>query len=242
MNREELERAKVERSSALASDGEYVGDVQAIFYDRDTGEPEWIAIRTGFVPSKRVLVPTDGVEQDGESIRLPFGRTAIEESPGVEGDEIAPETEVLLYEHYGLEAPPLAQSTQALVRHEEELIVERRVEEAGIVRVRKTVEGDLVEQEVPVAVEHAAFDRVPADEGDSGLIETLPDGTVSIPILEEQLVVTKRLVVRERVLVRKQRAVERQTITDEVRHERVEIEADPGIELEIDGSSESGPV
>ena len=237
MNPDRLEQAKAERASAFSSDGDYVGDVEAIYYDRETGEPEWIGIRTGFVPSKRVLVPTTDAEDDGESIRLPFPRTAIEEGPGVEGDEIAPETEILLYEHYGLEAPPLAEETSALVRHEEELILGRRVEEAGIVRVRKTIDGEVVEQQVPVAVEHAALDRVPADANDSGLIETLPDGTVSIPILEEQVVVTKRLVVRERVLVRKHRTVERQSVTEELRHERVEIEADPGIELEVDGST-----
>lgn len=237
MNPDRLEQAKAERASVFSSDGEYVGDVEAIYYDRETGEPEWIGIRTGFVPSKRVLVPTTGAEHDEESIRLPFPRTAIEGSPGVEGDEIAPETEILLYEHYGLEAPPLTEETPALVRHEEELIVGRRVEEAGLVRVRKTIDGEVVEQEVPVAVEHAALDRVPADANDSGLIETLPDGTVSIPILEEQVVVTKRLVVRERVLVRKHRTIERQSVAEELRHERVEIEADPGIELEVDGST-----
>ena len=68
--------------------------------------------------------------------------------------------------------------------------------------------------------------RVPAGEGDSGEIETLPDGSVSIPVLEEELVVSKRLVVRERIIVHKDVATRVERIETELRRERVELEED----------------
>lgn len=68
----------------------------------------------------------------------------------------------------------------------------------------------------------------PAEEYDSGEIETLPDGSISIPILEEELVVTKRLVVKERIIVRKDTVTETRRVDAELRKERLEIEGDAG--------------
>jgi stress response protein YsnF len=60
-----------------------------------------------------------------------------------------------------------------------------------------------VETVIP-RVEHAEVERqAPADpSADSGEVEVLPDGSLSIPVFEEELVVQKRLVVRERIIVR----------------------------------------
>jgi hypothetical protein len=44
---------------------------------------------------------------------------------------------------------------------------------------------------------------VPVEGDDSGRVETLPDGSISIPVLEEQVVVSTRTVVRERLVVRR---------------------------------------
>jgi stress response protein YsnF len=62
---------------------------------------------------------------------------------------------------------------------------------------------------------------------DSGEVETLPDGSISIPILEEELVVYKRVVVRERLIVHKDAEVEHRTIGAELRRERVEVRNEP---------------
>jgi uncharacterized protein (TIGR02271 family) len=96
-----------------------------------------------------------------------------------------------------------------VVRHEEEASVRREEVEVGAVRARKNVETERVEQSVPRHVERVdELERAAANEGDSGEIEVLPDGSVSIPILEEELVVAKRTVVRERVIVRKRTETE----------------------------------
>ena len=122
-----------------------------------------------------------------------------------------------------------------IVRHEEELRLGARVEEQGAVRARKEVESERVAQTVPRRVEHVdELEHVPVGEGDSGEIETLPDGSISIPVLEEELVVTKRLVVRERVVVRKRTEVEEQVVEAELRKERVEIESTGAVEVEED--------
>ena len=119
----------------------------------------------------------------------------------------------------------------SVVRHEEELAVGTATTETGSVRVRKQVETYPIDQAVERHTEQIAGleERVPAVEGDSGEVETLPDGSVSIPVFEEELVVTKRVVVRERVIIRKSTVVDEHRIQTELRRERVEIDADPGV-------------
>ena len=116
-----------------------------------------------------------------------------------------------------------------IVRSEEELEVSTVTREAGRVRARKVVDHERVEQTVPVSSEQASTERVPAAEGDSGEVETLPDGSLSIPVFEERLVVEKRLVVRERVIIRKHTVVEEQLVIADLARERVEIDADDAV-------------
>jgi uncharacterized protein (TIGR02271 family) len=105
-----------------------------------------------------------------------------------------------------------------------------RPSHAGTVRARKSVETHPVEEEVSRLVEEADVESIPAESQDSGEIETLPDGSISIPVLEEQLVVTKRLVVRERIVIRKNARTEREVIRDELRKEQVSIETEGDVD------------
>ena len=112
----------------------------------------------------------------------------------------------------------------ATTRHEEELELGRQLAPLGNVHVEKRVETERVERGVPREVEHASVERLAAAEGDSGEIETLPDGSVSIPVLEEEIVVTKRVVVRERIVVRKEVATRTERVEADVRRERVDVD------------------
>lgn len=75
-------------------------------------------------------------------------------------------------------------------------------------------------------------------EADSGLVETLPDGSLSIPVFEEQIVVTKRLVVRERIVVRKHTVYEDHVVSADVKRERLEVEGDDGVVIRDEAASE----
>ena len=113
-----------------------------------------------------------------------------------------------------------------VVLSEEQLRVGTRTEESGRVRARKHVDVERVETRVDRGTEHADLERLAvADaEADSGQVETLPDGSLSIPVFEEQVVVTKRLVVRERVVVRKHTVYEEHVVSADLKRERLEVE------------------
>src|SRR3712207_1796650 len=84
-----------------------------------------------------------------------------------------------------------ADEAAAVTRFEEEAVVGTETVESGRLRLRKHVETESVEHVVGRRIERAGVgEHVPVAEGDSGEIEVLDDGSVSIPIFEEELVVT----------------------------------------------------
>jgi uncharacterized protein (TIGR02271 family) len=129
-----------------------------------------------------------------------------------------------------LATPPPTPDEAVLIRHEEEISRTDKVwRRAGVVRARKRIETLHVDEVIPRGVEDVALERVPVDADDSGQIETLDDGRISIPVYEEQLVVTKRVVLKERILIRKEMTIEREHVRADLRRERVDIEADDGV-------------
>lgn len=229
----ELEQAKRDAAAVSSSDGDFLGELEAIYYDNDTGEPEWLGIRSGFLPSRRVLVPVRGARLEGRSVIVEVSTSQTESAPEIAEEELSPEQEERLNAHYGLAQPVGTRVVEprddvpSVVRHEEELVVGRRLEELGVVRARKRVESERVETSVPYEVEQVTIERLPPNEDDSGVIEMLPDG-ISIPVLEEELVVEKELVVRERFIIRKEPRVDVEVVEADLRVERVDVDLEAG--------------
>jgi uncharacterized protein (TIGR02271 family) len=114
-----------------------------------------------------------------------------------------------------------------LIRSEEQLDVRAEPVLRPGVGVRKYAETEEVEAAYERAVEQVDdLERAPPAESDSGDVEVLPDGSVSIPVFEERLVVTKEVVVKERVIVRKRTVTETQLVRESLRRERVDVTGD----------------
>jgi uncharacterized protein (TIGR02271 family) len=111
----------------------------------------------------------------------------------------------------------------SVVRHEEEFRIGKRLEELGVLRLKTEVSTETVEGDFDIESEDADVTRIPVESEDSGQIETLSDGSVSIPLFEEQLVVSRRLVVRERIIVRKHTTARTEHVRGEVRREHVDV-------------------
>jgi uncharacterized protein (TIGR02271 family) len=110
---------------------------------------------------------------------------------------------------------------------EEELVAEKKVRQAGEVRVRKEVVEEQKQVSVPVmreevVVERTAADRTPAS-GDAPIFQ---EAEVAIPVMEEEVEVRKRPVVREEVRVGKEVHQEQRTASATVRREDVDVERD----------------
>jgi len=84
-------------------DGDKIGTIEDIFLDRQTGEPEWAAVKTGLFGLKRSLVPiTDAEATDDNQVRVPYQKEQVKDAPKVDPDgELSADEERKLWEHYG---------------------------------------------------------------------------------------------------------------------------------------------
>ncbi len=100
----------------------------------------------------------------------------------------------------------------------------------GFLRASKRVETVRVEEAVAQDREALDLERLPAAADDPGGVLTLEDGGISIPVYEEEVIVTRRVVLKERVVIRKRVETHTVPVSTEVRRERVEIDVDREIE------------
>jgi uncharacterized protein (TIGR02271 family) len=131
------------------------------------------------------------------------------------------------------------QPEDGVVRSEERLHVGSVLQDVGRVLARKLVGTRRDTQEVERSVEEVELDRTPAEPGDTGEVITLPDGSLSIPVFEEQVVVEKRLVVRERVVLRKYAVAHTEQVEADVRVEHVEVVAEPQVSDRVDAEGDA---
>ena len=122
-----------------------------------------------------------------------------------------------------------------LLLSEERLRAETAAVPAGSVTARKQVETRREAVTVDVGTEHADVQREKPLAEDDGEVHVLEDGSVSIPVFEEQVVVTKRLVVRERVVLRKHTVVEEHRVSADLRREHLVVEPDPAVAGRVTG-------
>ena len=110
-------------------------------------------------------------------------------------------------------------------RQEEELRAGVREREAGQVSVRKSVRTERERIAVPKKREEVSVERVPVADGTPGEIG---EGDVTIPVVEEEVVVEKRAVVKEEIKVRKDVVQDEEIVEADVRKEEIDIDDTSG--------------
>jgi uncharacterized protein (TIGR02271 family) len=254
---------------AHGRDGEKLGTIADIYLDRDTGEPEWAAIKTGLFGTKVSFAPLAEATHSGDGVQLPYTKDQLKDAPDAEADgELSQEEEAALYRHYGLdysEAPsdsglPTGHDAtdrdvtdgdltdrettgrgrvghdtsgpttdDAMTRSEEELRVGTAKREAGRARLRKYVVTENVTQTVPVQREEVRVEREPITEANVDDATSGPDISEEeheVVLHEEQPVVEKRVVPQERVRLDKDVRTQEETVSEEVRKERIEADGE----------------
>jgi uncharacterized protein (TIGR02271 family) len=221
------------------SDGDKIGSVEEIFYDEQTNQPEWVGIGTGFFGTKRVLVPLEGADLRGDALHVPYSKSHVKDSPNVEADEISEDAERELYAYYGVkaserrsdtvlpegrEAPRGRRGETEVTRSEEELQVGKREVGAGRARLRKWVETEPVEADVQLRRETARVTREPVDRRATGA--EIGEQEVDVELRAEEPMVRKETVAKERVGLEKDVETDVETVRDQVRKERVDVEGD----------------
>jgi uncharacterized protein (TIGR02271 family) len=218
------------------SNGDKIGDVDEIYYEEQTRVPQWIGIGTGFFKTKRALVPVRGSAPYEDGLMVPYEKDMVKDSPDVD-DDFSSEREADLAGYYGVgysrqrshsgltaSGRRSRKGEQSVTRAEEEVEVGKRSVEAGSARLRKWVETEPVALDVELQREVARVSRERIDEpvGDHDFSEE----EVQVPLHRDKPVVQKRTVAKERIGLEKDVNTEKETVRDELRKERVDVEGD----------------
>jgi uncharacterized protein (TIGR02271 family) len=250
-------------------DGDKIGKIEDIYLDRSTGEPEWVAVKTGLFGSNVSFVPIEGADTSGDDLRVSYEKDQVKDAPNVDPDgELSPEEERRLYQHYGrgdyddwtadsedrtealygrdtrddrdFDGDRDATGTvgrdtsgpttdDAMTRSEEELAVGTQRRETGRARLRKYVETENVQQTVPVQREQVRVEREPITDANRDAALDGPDISEEeheVTLHTEEPVVEKRTVPKERIRLDKDVHTDEETVSEDVRRERVEAEGD----------------
>jgi uncharacterized protein (TIGR02271 family) len=68
------------------SDGAKIGSVGQIYLDTDTGNPEWVAVRTGLFGVKETFVPLQRASVSDDRITVAYDKATVKDAPRVDPD------------------------------------------------------------------------------------------------------------------------------------------------------------
>ena len=255
------------------NDGDKIGKIEDVYLDRSSGEPEWVAVKTGIFGSNVSFVPISDASPAGDDLRVAYTKDQVKDAPNIDPDgELSPEEERRLYQHYGrsdydqwttdsedrtegflgrdsrddafadgdFDSDRDATGTvgrdtsgpttdDAMTRSEEELNVGTQRRETGRARLRKWVETENVQETVPVQREQVRVEREPIT--DANVDRALDGPEISeeeheVTLHTEEPVVEKRTVPKERIRLDKDVHTDEETVSEEVRRERIEADGD----------------
>lgn len=232
--------------NALSPDGAKIGTIQDIYYDEQTDQPEWLAVKTGLLGTRVSFVPLANARQQGDDVVVAYDKDRVKAAPNMDADgQLSQDEEARLYEHYGLAYSSAASDTglpegghvpsgrepsgadDAMTRSEEELRVAKTSQPAGKARLRKWVDTEHVSTTVPVAHEEVRVEREPIT--DANIDQAMKGAEISeseheVTLHEEQAVAAKETVPKERVRLEKDVVIEEAEVDADLRKERVETE------------------
>ena len=227
----------------VSSDGDKIGTLEEVYLDTQTGQPEWAAVNTGLFGRKQSFVPLAEADPARGEVVVPYSKDQVKGAPSVDPDgELSMDEEQRLYGHYGVsndndndndngdrEDVSGPTTDDAMTRSEEELRVGTAERERGRARLRKYVVTEEVQQTVPVRREEVRLEREPitdANVDDAVAGPEISEEEHEVTLHQEEIVTEKRAVPKERVRMTKDTVTDEETVSDEVRKERIEVEGD----------------
>ena len=88
--------------TVVSEDGSKIGKVGQVYLDDQTGEPEWVTVKTGLFGGAESFVPLAQADARGEELRVPYSKDKVKDAPRMEGDgHLSPDQEAELYSYYG---------------------------------------------------------------------------------------------------------------------------------------------
>jgi uncharacterized protein (TIGR02271 family) len=83
--------------------GQKIGSAAEVYLDDETGQPEWVTVRTGLFGTKESFVPIRNADLTDEGVRVPVSKEQVKDAPKIDTDgHLSPQEEEELYRYYGM--------------------------------------------------------------------------------------------------------------------------------------------
>ncbi|MGY1750173.1 MULTISPECIES: DUF2382 domain-containing protein [unclassified Modestobacter] len=84
------------------ADGDKIGTASEVYLDDQSGQPEWVTVKTGLFGTKESFVPIADADLTGDGVRVPVSKSQVKDAPKIDTDgHLSPEEEQELYRYYG---------------------------------------------------------------------------------------------------------------------------------------------
>jgi uncharacterized protein (TIGR02271 family) len=83
--------------------GQKIGSASEVYLDDETGQPEWVTVRTGLFGTKESFVPIRNADLTDDGVRVPVSKDRVKDAPKIDTDgHLSPQEEEELYRYYGM--------------------------------------------------------------------------------------------------------------------------------------------
>src|SRR4051794_12923559 len=87
----------------VGQDDKKIGKIDQVYVDRETGDPKFLAVKTGLFGSNVSFVPIDAARSDGGRISVPYTKDQVKDAPNIDADaDLSESEEQRIFEHYEL--------------------------------------------------------------------------------------------------------------------------------------------
>jgi uncharacterized protein (TIGR02271 family) len=201
------------------ADGDKLGNIESIYVDDQTGEPQWALVNTGLFGTKSTFVPLAQAARTGDQVQVPYQKQLVKDAPRIDPDQHLSESEEQeLWRHYGLDYGTTTADYD-----------DRDVAGTGLAG------GDVDSGDRD---RDAVYDEVP--DTAVGRDTSGPTTDDAMTRSEEELRVGTQTRERGRARLRKYVVTETQQVTVPVQREEVRVEREPITDANL-GAATSGP-
>ena len=235
-------------TTVRTSGGDKIGKVAQVYLDDQTGEPEWVTVRTGLFGTKESFVPLAAARWEGGVLVVDASKDQVTGAPRVDEDgHLSAQQEAEIYRYYGISRGTSSRGTgtahagtrdrgrdtsgretdRAMTRSEEKLRAGTERVETGRARLRKYVVKETEQVRVPVSREEVRVEREPITDANREAATRGPairEDEHEVTLRAERPVVQTEAVPVERVRLDKETVTDTETVAGEVRKERIEVD------------------
>ena len=74
------------RRDLIDRDGDKIGSIGDVYLDEQTGQPEWLTVKTGLFGMRESFVPIAKARAEGDTVRVPYTKSHVKDAPNVDAD------------------------------------------------------------------------------------------------------------------------------------------------------------